>query len=387
MDNNDYRIVELIQRDLLGMLTNEERELLDQWMEISPRNALLYREIKEGHGVDARFRASDKNRKKQLLQRFEKRIGYKHPRRVVMSVLKYAAMIVLPLACVFIGMNLLNKEKAPEVVVASTVLPGGTRATLQLEGGQEILLVPGKDDEIVEKTGGRITSSIGGIVYNRDVASEQEPEYNVLRTERGGEYSVVLSDGTKVKINAATSLRFPVVFDSEKREVYLSGEAYFEVEKDTDRPFYVITDAMKIRVYGTSFNVNTYGDKIQTVLVQGRIGIQGIASPKEYEVRPSELAEFNREGEFVGIRKVDVEAYVGWKDGVLIFENESLEHIMDVLALWYDVDIVFRDPELKEYNFGGYLKKYENIDVILDAISRIVGVKFVVKDKTVTVQK
>ncbi len=387
MDNNDYRIVELIQRDLLRMLTNEERELLDQWMEISPRNALLYREIKEGHGVDARFRASDKNRKKQLLQRFEKRIGHKHPRRVVMSVLKYAAMIVLPLACVFIGMNLLNKEKAPEVVVASTVLPGGTRATLQLEGGQEILLVPGKDDEIVEKTGGRITSSIGGIVYNRDVASEQEPEYNVLRTERGGEYSVVLSDGTKVKINAATSLRFPVVFDSEKREVYLSGEAYFEVEKDTDRPFYVITDAMKIRVYGTSFNVNTYGDKIQTVLVQGRIGIQGIASPKEYEVRPSELAEFNREGEFVGIRKVDVEAYVGWKDGVLIFENESLEHIMDVLALWYDVDIVFRDPELKEYNFGGYLKKYENIDVILDAISRIVGVKFVVKDKTVTVQK
>lgn len=387
MDNNDYRIVELIQRDLLGMLTNKERELLDQWIEISPRNALLYREIKEGHGVDARFRASDKNRKKQLLQRFEKRIGHKHPRRVVMSVLKYAAMIVLPLACVFIGMNLLNKEKAPEVVVSSTILPGGTKATLQLEGGQEILLMPGKDDEIVEKTGGRITSSIGGIVYNRDVASEQEPEYNVLRTERGGEYSVVLSDGTKVKINAATSLRFPVVFDSEKREVYLSGEAYFEVEKDTDRPFYVITDAMKIRVYGTSFNVNTYGDKIQTVLVQGRIGIQGIASPKEYEVRPSELAEFNREGKFVGIRKVDVEAYVGWKDGVLIFENESLEHIMDVLALWYDVDIVFRNPELKEYNFGGYLKKYENIDVILDAISRIVGVKFVVKDKTVTVQK
>lgn len=387
MDNNDYRIVELIQRDLLGMLTNEERELLDQWIEISPRNARLYREIKEGYDVDARFRASDKNRKKQLLQRFEKRIGHKRPRRVVMSVLKYAAMIVLPLACVFIGMNLLNKEKTPEVVASSTILPGGTKATLQLEGGQEILLMPGKDDEIVEKTGGRITSSTEGIVYNRDVASEQEPEYNVLRTERGGEYSVVLSDGTKVKINAATSLRFPVVFDSEKREVYLSGEAYFEVEKDTGRPFYVITDAMKIRVYGTSFNVNTYGDKIQTVLVQGRIGIQGIASPKEYEVRPSELAEFNREGEFIGIKKVDVETYVGWKDGVLIFENESLEHIMDVLALWYDVDIVFRDPELKEYNFGGYLKKYENIDVILDAISRIVGVKFVVKDKTVTVQK
>ena len=377
MDYNDYRIVRLIQRDLLGGLTNEEREELERWIGNAARNARFYREVKDSQEIGARFAIYDKERKEQLLRRFEKRIGHKRSRRVGRRVLKYAAVVMLPLICVCIGVKLLEKEQKADVAIVSGILQGGVEIALSSDGNQELM----------EKTGGRIINSGGGIMYSRDSGVIGKQEYNVLRTERGGEYSVELSDGTRVKINAATSLRYPVTFDREKREVYLSGEAYFEVEKDTDRPFYVVTDAMRIRVYGTSFNVNTYGEKVQTVLVKGRIGIQGKNSSWEYEVNPSELAEFGRDGKFVGIRKVDTEMYTGWKDGVLIFENESLEHIMNVLALWYDVDVVFQNPELKQYNFGGYLKKYENIDVILDAISRIVGVTFVVKDKTVTVQK
>ncbi len=385
MDSNDNRIVRLIQKDLLEILADEEREELNRWIGSSARNARFYREIKSSNEMGKRFAMYDRERKKQLLQRFEKRIGHKRSPRMRRMVLKYVAAIMLPLICIFVGVKMTEKEV--DMVATSVILPGGAKAVLLLAGGQEIALSPGENREIAEKTGGRVINSGEGIVYSQDSGVVRNQEYNVLRTERGGEYSVVLSDGTRVKINAATSLRYPVAFDREKREVYLSGEAYFEVEKDADRPFYVVTDAMRIRVYGTSFNVNTYGEKVQTVLVRGKIGIQGKNSSGEYEVQPSELAEFDRDGKFVGIRKVDTEMYTGWKDGVLIFENESLEHIMDVLALWYDVDVVFKDPELKQYNFGGYLKKYEDVDVILNAISRIVGVTFVVKGKTVTVQK
>ena len=322
MDYNDYRIVRLIQRDLLGVLTNEEREELERWIGNAARNARFYREVKDSQEIGARFAIYDKERKEQLLRRFEKRIGHKRSRRVGRRVLKYAAVVMLPLICVCIGVKLLKKEQKADVAIVSGILPGGVKATLQIEGGVEIALSSDGNQELMEKTGGRIINSGGGIMYSRDSGVIGKQEYNVLRTERGGEYSVELSDGTRVKINAATSLRYPVTFDREKREVYLSGEAYFEVEKDTDRPFYVVTDAMRIRVYGTSFNVNTYGEKVQTVLVKGRIGIQGKNSSWECEVNPSELAEFGRDGKFVGIRKVDTEMYTGWKDGVLIFENE-----------------------------------------------------------------
>ena len=136
-------------------------------------------------------------------------------------------------------------------------------------------------------------------------------------------------------LNAASKLKYPVQFDSKRREVYLSGEAYFEVTKDMNRPFYVVTDAVRVKVYGTEFNVNTNGiGGTQTTLVSGKVGIWGRGSVQEYIMKPFQLAEFGDNGEFKGIRDVDVKTYTAWKEGFFVFEDEGLEGILNRLSRW-----------------------------------------------------
>lgn len=196
----------------------------------------------------------------------------------------------------------------------------------------------------------------------------------------------MLSDGTKVYLNAASELKYPVQFDSKKRQVHLSGEAYFEVTRDTNRPFYVVTDAVRVKVYGTEFNVNTYGvGGTQTTLVSGKVGIRGKSSGREYMMEPSQLAEFDVNGEFKGIRNVNVGTYTAWKEGFFVFENEGLEDILNRLARWYDVDVFYGSEKVKGYHFTGHMEKYEDVEIILNAISKMVGVHFTIKDRTIVI--
>ena len=176
------------------------------------------------------------------------------------------------------------------------------------------------------------------------------------------------------------------MYDKENREVFLSGEAYFEVTKDTNRPFYVITDAMRVKVYGTEFNVNTYSMQgIQTVLVSGKVSVSGKNSKEEYIMQPSQLAEFSGTGVFKGIREVNPVTYTAWRNGRFVFEDEGLEEILNRLSRWYNVDVFYSNEKVKEYHFTGHMEKYENMEVILGAISKMVGVHFTVQGKTIVV--
>ena len=233
-----------------------------------------------------------------------------------------------------------------------------------------------------------MTNGQTGIVYQNTVKAASVLQYNTLKTPRGGEYTITLSDGSRVYLNASSELKYPVLFDEKKREVRLSGEAYFEVAKDSERPFYVVTNTVRIKVYGTSFNVNTYSTQgTQAVLVSGKVGIRGVGADKEYIMNPSELAEFDNDGTFKRIRAVNTSAYTAWRDGRLVFEDESLEEILNRLSRWYNVDVFYGSEVVKNYHFTGYMEKYEDVDTILKAISKMVGVNFIVKGKTITVTK
>ena len=222
----------------------------------------------------------------------------------------------------------------------------------------------------------------------REKCDTEELQYNILRVPRGGEYSVVLGDGTSVCLNSESELRYPVQFDRGERRVFLRGEGYFEVAKDVKRPFFVNADKLKIRVYGTSFNVNTYNlANVETVLVEGKIGIQETNSDVEYSVMPGQLALYNREKGTMEIRDVDVRPYVAWKEHEFMFDNESLEEIMNTLSLWYDVDVFFQTASLKQLHFTGHLGRYEEVSHILDAISGVTQVKFSVKGRTIIVME
>ena len=144
----------------------------------------------------------------------------------------------------------------------------------------------------------------------------------------------------------------------------------------------------KIRVYGTSFNVNTYDlENIQTVLVEGKIGIQTMNMNTEYMVKPGQLALYNQEKGTMEILNVDVQLYVAWKDHEFMFDDESLEKIMNRLSLWYDVDVFFQTASLKQLHFTGHLGRYDDISHILDAISGVTQVKFSVKGRTIIVME
>ena len=382
----DYKIVKLIQRYFADDLTPGEEQELREWLAGSHRHQEIFDAIRQGENLEDRERVWKQTNKQQALNHFEKKIGYQR-RGIVRRLVKYAAVVMIPLLAVLSWQWLNDEEKVlHEAPVA--IQPGRMQATLTLEDGAGIPLNRVGDEGFsISQSGARIRNTMNGIVYTDTINTSGITSFNRLKTPRGGEYNVTLSDGTKVYLNAASDLKYPVVFDKDCREVYLSGEAYFEVAKDSKRPFYVVIDAVKIEVYGTSFNVNThYNNQVQTVLISGKIGVKGNESGL-YKVAPSELVEFTSDGKFIRQEKVNVLPYIAWRDGQFIFENESLEQIMSTLSLWYDVDVFYASEKLKAHKFTGHMKKYENINTILDAISKIMEVNFIIKDKTITVMK
>ena len=212
--------------------------------------------------------------------------------------------------------------------------------------------------------------------------------FNTLRTERGGEYAVALSDGTVVYLNAESELRYPVEFVGGERVVWFKGEGYFEVAGDAKRPFRVMAEGVSVTAYGTEFNVNTFGEReVRTVLVEGSVGVRVDGRGEEVRLRPSELAECDAGSGEVRVREVDAGEYVAWKDGFFVFDDETLEEIMGELARWYDAEVFFVSEEAKALRFTGHLRRYDEIGVILRAIEGAVDVRFAVNGKAISVSR
>ena len=393
MDLYDENIARLIRHSLTGELSGQERGELEAWLRDSEEHQVLFEKIKKEIRISSESSLFRSLNDEVAWQKF-KTITWERKRRVyVRRILTYAAVIVLPLAVVT-GFLFLNREKdmlpmAPERVIRIT--PGGPRAVLITadQTVHELNGVQGQREIEVEK-GVMIKQGGANLEYDSLGAPEQEVvlAMNTLRVPRGGEFRLKLSDGTNVYLNSASELKYPVRFDEKERRVYLSGEAYFEVTKDSNRPFYVVMEEVQIRVYGTEFNVNTHQPgKVHTVLVDGKVGIKKRGMTEEVTMKPGELASFDREAGTFEVKEVDVRQYVVWKDGYFTFENESLEQILNTLSLWYDVDVFFQSEAVKQLVFTGYMKRYDDISEILNAITDVVGVNFTINGKTIIVSK
>lgn len=385
MDDYKFRMVEMMHLYLSGMITDEEMLELQRWMDVAPENRAMFDRICEGKDILYKYRMYKKIDHRVAYERCEKRVGIK--RRSIRVWLKYAAMLLLPLGAIFVMLRN-NERKQPVEIATVDILPGETKATLILADGKSVVLQHDTTRDIAVGEGVNAKNSGSGIVYSANGNEKRNLQYNVLQTPRGGEYQITLADGSMVQLNSATQLKFPVVFDKEKREVYLTGEAFFEVQKDEKRPFYVIADGIKIRVYGTSFNVNTHDkERVQTVLVEGSIGLSAEKGGPEYRMKPSQLGEYRRTDAALNVKNVEIEPYIAWKDGFFVFENQTMEQIMNTLSLWYDVDIFYTNEQLKNLHFTGHVKRYEKIDNILKAIKSAVGVTFTIKDRTICISK
>ena len=393
MDLYDENIARLIRHSLTGELSERERVELEAWLRDSEEHQVLFEKIKKEIRISSESSLFRSLNDEVAWQKFKTTARERKRRVYVRRILTYAAVIVLPLAVVA-GFLFLNREKdtlsiASERVVKIT--PGGPRVVLITadQTVHELNGVQGQREIEVEK-GVVIKQGGANLEYDSLVASVQEVALamNTLRVPRGGEFRLKLSDGTNVYLNSASELKYPVRFDEKERKVYLSGEAYFEVTEDSNRPFYVITEEEQPRVYGTEYTATTQpAGKLHTVLVHGTDGIKKRATTGEITMKPGELASFDRNAGTFEVKEVDVRQYVVWKDGYFTFENESLEQILNTLSLWYDVDVFFQSESAKQLVFTGYMKRYNDISKILNAITDVVGVNFTINGKTIIVSK
>ena len=389
MRDYDENIVQLIQLYLTGDLSEEEKVKLEDWIHGDSSRKRLFDEICEERNVARDLEVYERVNKESAWEKVVCRgnIKLQHSSRRL-GWYRWVAAVMLPVmvaAGYFI--REMKRDSLQQGVEIASIEPGKSKAILRLGNNRVLEITKERETHVDVAEGVAATNNSSGMIYPEQVATGKT-EYNVLEVPRGGEYTVTLSDGTVVHLNAGSELRYPVAFGAERREVFLSGEGYFEVVKDSVRPFFVNADKLKIRVYGTSFNVNTYDlENIQTVLVEGKIGIQTMNMNTEYMVKPGQLALYNQEKGTMEILNVDVLPYVAWKDHEFMFDDESLEKIMNRLSLWYDVDVFFQTASLKQLHFTGHLGRYDDISHILDAISGVTQVKFSVKGRTIIVME
>jgi ferric-dicitrate binding protein FerR (iron transport regulator) len=267
----------------------------------------------------------------------------------------------------------------------STIAPAGNKATLILGDGSSIVLDSIANGSIARQGAARVQKTGDGqIVYTADVAgNSRQVVFNTMSTPRGGQYQLTLPDGSKVWLNAETKLRYPANFDGEtKREIFLeSGEAYFSVKRDAERPFVVRAGGMDIHVLGTEFNVNTYTKNCATTLVNGSVRLS--AGDVATMLQPGQQGVYV-EGGFTR-RGVDLETYTAWKDGQMIFEESTLEEVMNSLGRQYDFTTEFTLPQMKTRKFGGRLRRTAHIEDVLAIIEKAGYVKFDIRGKTIFV--
>ena len=375
---------EVISKSFRGELSGEERERLESWLAVSSRHRDFYRRALEGGetdvtvGVDRDVLAAKKD---ELMRRVRVMTGNVKPRRSLRCVW-YAAAVILPLA-IAVGMwvNMGGREK--NMVIAQRVQPGSGRAVLELHDGRTYFL----DTTRVVETGieGNLAKAEKqSLVYTKREA--EELVYNKVIVPRAGEYSLTLSDGTRIWLNSDSEIRYPVAFGKERRTVFLSGEAYFEVAADSARAFVVEVGDMEVEVYGTSFDVTTfYEGEVRTVLVEGSVGVREPGSGKVCRIVPGQMAVYDREDRSIAVKETDVTLYTAWKEGLFRFEEVRLEDIMETLSRWYDVDVFFDDDALRHTLFTGDLKRYDNIGVHLRMLEMTTNVAFEVKGNAVFV--
>ena len=215
----------------------------------------------------------------------------------------------------------------------------------------------------------------------------REPEYYTMNVPYGAEYNLRLPDGTKIYLNAGSSLRYPDQFSGETREIFLTGEAYFEVAPDSLHPFIVHTAEVAVRVLGTSFNVNAYPERetVAATLVEGSVQVNYKAG--QQVIRPGMQLVYDKQNGKAEVSAVDTEVYTSWKDGYYYFKREPLENIMEVLSRWYDLNVFYHNQDLKRMEFGGRLKRYDDISYLLKKMEETQDVEFIIKGNTITVQR
>lgn len=300
-----------------------------------------------------------------------------------------AAGILLLVACTAFFWQ--NGQEAPQMAqhdrFKNEVPAGGNKAMLTLGDGTVIELDSAANGVLTTQGRVRVVKLANGqLSYELEGSAEGVVLYNTMRTPRGGEYRLTLPDGTTVWLNAASSITYPTAFTGAVRDVKISGEAYFEVAKDAERPFIVEAGTMKVEVLGTHFNINAYAGEpvIKTTLLEGAVKVR--SDGREDMLQPGQQARLGRDGGMKVVDDVDLDEVIAWKNGYFLFVDADMPAVMRQLENWYDVTVSYEEGFVPRRSFGGGIQRSLPLSKVLTILEEN-NVKFRVEGKSITVLK
>ena len=390
-------ILVLIEKYFAGTITTEEKLRLNEWYHSfnDSRVELIVNENETEQKLEDRI----KNRLLKTIHNEKPQVIRSKLRRILQIPAAAAAVILILLS---IGTYFIFSPKSPNQEIAKTapsetklkndIAPGGNRAVLTLADGSSIVLDSASNGTISQQGNIKVQKLDNGLlaysVNGQQVTENDEAFFNTITTPRGGQYHVTLADGTKVWLNAASSIRFPVVFTGTERKVEITGEAYFEVAKNKAMPFKVKVNSSEIEVLGTHFNVNAYNDEasIKTTLLEGMVKVSvpalaGNQSPKF--LQPGQQAGINKEGKINVLDNADTEEAVAWMNGHFQFKSADLKTILRQIARWYDVDVEYKGNA--NLHFTGQLTRNDSVSKVFKELALTGEVHFKIDGKRIIV--
>jgi transmembrane sensor len=386
-DENAYRIAYLVAGYIRKTLTEAEHDELDAWVEESDHNMLLFEELTDEKNIEANLAWMESIQTEKALEKTSKQIKFNAPskRKKTNSWLFIAAAsVVIAVAAMYlIQPKKTAKVSDPMQVAVNDALPGSNKATLTLSNGTVINLEEKGTGIIENETGTKIEKKEDGLLMYEKLTEAKQPAYNTISIPRGGQYALTLSDGTKVWLNALSSLRFPEQFSDNLRVVELTGEAFFQVSKDREHPFIVkMNDNEQVKVLGTQFNVSSYKDDEtkKITLIEGSVDVKTQTS--NVKITPGQQVKISN-GNLSLEKNADVESATGWKDGKFLFRDDDIYNIMRQAERWYDVNVIYRTTSSEHFNFS--ISRNEPLSKILHLMELTGKIHFKIENKTVYV--
>jgi transmembrane sensor len=387
---NEERLKYLLERYRSKECSPGEQEELDAWFHTwNPGTAGMRNWLQEAGSAEALT--------EELYADFRERVAppAKRKRGVVWYKVAAAAAVLIALLIVFYPKQQRdgelaqadNRKEAAKPV--HDIKPGSNKAVLKLADGSEIILSDSGNAYIATQNNTEIQRlQSGGIAYQagQEQGDNKPPVYNTLTTPRGGKFTLTLSDGTVVTLDASSSITYPVVFTGKERRVQITGQAYFDVVHNGSKPFHVEAKGQLIEDLGTAFNVNAYADDpfIKVTLVEGLVDVSN--DREKVSLVPGQQAMVKDGESKMRVKVVNVEETVAWKNGWFIFHQESLQNMMKQAGRWYDAEIVI-EPAIVNKKLGGNISRYKEISELLENLKLTGGIDYRIEGRKVTLTK
>lgn len=388
MQMNKEQAIELIRKYNDGSASKEEIRLVENWF-------IRESEIQQQQPQDIDYLNVKQEMWLHIDQQIERPLYKPNSRKSILSYsIAAAAVLVIAVTAVLFYGN--HKDFTGVQLVKNDINPGKNKAVLTLSNGQKISLTDAVNGQLAQQEGVTISKTANGqLIYQAapNSSDKSTSEYNTIEAPRGGQWQVILPDGSKVFLNASSSLKYPVSFAAKERKVELKGEAYFEITHNRKSPFRVIAKGQTVEVLGTHFNIMSYEDEktVKTTLLSGSVkvsanGSNAVKSEQEHLIlKPGEQAQVTA-GSMKVINDVDLEDVLAWKNGYFKF-NENLQSIMTKVSRWYDVEVVYETRPDPDFKYRGEISRNKNISELLNMLDYTGNVHFKIEGRKIIVKK